>query len=80
MRWNTEREYPEEELGRRLEAILDPAPAGSRVVVNFHCPPYGTGLDFAAELPGQGGGDDGKHGPGLLGFDGPEAAQITRWR
>jgi Icc-related predicted phosphoesterase len=48
--WNTEREYPEEELGRRLEAILDPAPAGSKVVVNFHCPPYGTALDFAAEL------------------------------
>ncbi|HMJ40181.1 MAG TPA: metallophosphoesterase [Verrucomicrobiae bacterium] len=48
--WNTEREYPEEELGRRLEAILDPAPTGSKVVANFHCPPYGTGLDFAAEL------------------------------
>jgi Icc-related predicted phosphoesterase len=48
--WNTEREYPEEELGRRLEAILAPAPEGSKVVVNFHCPPYGTGLDFAAEL------------------------------
>jgi Icc-related predicted phosphoesterase len=48
--WNTEREYPEEELARRLEAILDPAPPGSKVVVNFHCPPYGTGLDFAAEL------------------------------
>ena len=48
--WNTEREYPEEELGRRLEAILDTAPAGTRVVANFHCPPYGTGLDFAAEL------------------------------
>ena len=48
--WNTEREYTEEELGRRLEAILDPAPPGSKVVVNFHCPPYGTGLDFAAEL------------------------------
>jgi Icc-related predicted phosphoesterase len=48
--WNTEREYPEEELSRRLEAILDPAPPGSKVVVNFHCPPYGTGLDFAAEL------------------------------
>lgn len=48
--WDTEREYPEEELGRRLEAILDPAPAGSKVVVNFHCPPYGTALDFAAEL------------------------------
>jgi Icc-related predicted phosphoesterase len=48
--WNTEREYPEEELARRLEAILDPAPPGARVVANFHCPPYGTGLDFAAEL------------------------------
>jgi Icc-related predicted phosphoesterase len=48
--WNTEREYPEEELGRRLEAILNPAPTGSKVVANFHCPPYGTGLDFAAEL------------------------------
>jgi Icc-related predicted phosphoesterase len=48
--WNTEREYSEEELGRRLAAILDPAPPGSQVVVNFHCPPYGSGLDFAAEL------------------------------
>ena len=48
--WNTEREYSEEELGRRLEAILEPAPPGAKVVVNFHCPPYGTGLDFAAEL------------------------------
>ena len=48
--WNTEREYPEEDLGQRLEAILDPAPTGSKVVANFHCPPYGTGLDFAAEL------------------------------
>jgi uncharacterized protein len=51
--WNTEREYPEEELGRRLEAILDPAPPGAKVVVNFHCPPYGSGLDFAAELDDQ---------------------------
>ena len=48
--WNTEREYPEEELRGRLEAILDQAPQGSKVVVNFHCPPYGSGLDFAAEL------------------------------
>ena len=48
--WNTEREYSEEELGRRLAAILDPAPPRSRLVVNFHCPPYGSGLDFAAEL------------------------------
>ncbi|HVS48772.1 MAG TPA: metallophosphoesterase, partial [Candidatus Dormibacteraeota bacterium] len=51
--WNTEREYSEEELGRRLEAILDPAPKDRKVVVNFHCPPYGSGLDFAAELDSQ---------------------------
>jgi uncharacterized protein len=51
--WNTEREFPEEVLARRLEAILDPAPAGRKLVVNFHCPPYGSGLDFAAELDPQ---------------------------
>ncbi len=48
--WNTEREFSEDELGRRLSAILDPAPAGAKIVANFHDPPYGSGLDFAAEL------------------------------
>ena len=48
--WNTEREYQEEELYDRLAAILDPAPAGAKLVVNFHDPPYSSGLDFAAEL------------------------------
>jgi Icc-related predicted phosphoesterase len=48
--WNTEREFPEEDLERRLAAILDPAPKGARVVANFHNPPYGSGLDYAAEL------------------------------
>ncbi len=48
--WNTEREFPEEELERRLAAILEPAPKGARVVANFHNPPYGSGLDYAAEL------------------------------
>ncbi|HET7339809.1 MAG TPA: metallophosphoesterase [Candidatus Dormibacteraeota bacterium] len=48
--WNTEREYSEEELRQRLEAILDAAPKGSKVAVNFHNPPYGSGLDYAAEL------------------------------
>jgi len=51
--WNTEREYSEEELGKRLEKILEGAPAGRKMVVNFHCPPYGSGLDFAAELDAQ---------------------------
>jgi uncharacterized protein len=48
--WNTEREFPEEELERRLAAILDRAPKSARVVANFHNPPYGSGLDYAAEL------------------------------
>ena len=48
--WNTEREFPEEELERRLSAILEPAPRGAKVVANFHNPPYGSGLDYASEL------------------------------
>jgi len=51
--WRTEREYPEEELQRRLERILDGAPKDSKLIVNFHNPPYGSGLDFAAELDSQ---------------------------
>jgi Icc-related predicted phosphoesterase len=48
--WNTEREFSEEELAGRLAKMLDAVPQGRRVIVNFHCPPYGSGLDFAAEL------------------------------
>jgi Icc-related predicted phosphoesterase len=48
--WNTEREYPEDELGKRLAKMMDAVPKGRKVVVNFHNPPYSSGLDFAAEL------------------------------
>ena len=48
--WNTEREYSEEELGKRLAKMMDAVPKGGEVVVNFHNPPYSSGLDFAAEL------------------------------
>lgn len=48
--WNTEREYSEDDLFERLGRILDSAPKGSRVAVNFHNPPFSSGLDFAAEL------------------------------
>ncbi len=48
--WNTDREYPEEELTRRIAAMLDAVPPDRRAVVNFHCPPYGSGLDVAPEL------------------------------
>jgi uncharacterized protein len=48
--WNTEREYDEDEIERRICEMLDAAPEGRRTVVNFHCPPYGSGLDVAPEL------------------------------
>ncbi len=48
--WNTEREYSEEELATRIDRILRAVPDGRRVVLNFHCPPYGSGLDVAPEL------------------------------
>ncbi|MFZ0380571.1 MAG: hypothetical protein WCD11_20370 [Solirubrobacteraceae bacterium] len=48
--WNTEREYSEEELGNRIAAMMDQIPAGQPSVINFHCPPYGSGLDTAPEL------------------------------
>jgi Icc-related predicted phosphoesterase len=48
--WNTEREYDEDELERRICEMLDAVPEGRRTIVNFHCPPYGSGLDVAPEL------------------------------
>jgi uncharacterized protein len=48
--WNTEREYDEDEIARRIAEMLDAVPPDRRAVVNFHCPPYGTGLDTAPEL------------------------------
>jgi len=48
--WDTEREYSEEELGERIAAMMDQVPEGRRTVVNFHDPPYSSGLDTAPEL------------------------------
>jgi len=48
--WNTDREYSEEALGERIAAIMDQVPAGRPSLVNFHCPPYSSGLDTAPEL------------------------------
>jgi uncharacterized protein len=48
--WNTDREYSEEELGHRIAAMMDQIPPGQPSVINFHCPPYGSGLDTAPEL------------------------------
>lgn len=48
--WNTHRECTEEELATSIESMLDAAPSDRPTIVNFHCPPYGSGLDLAPEL------------------------------
>jgi Icc-related predicted phosphoesterase len=48
--WNTEREYSEDDLAGRIAAMMDAVPDGRPSIVNFHCPPYASGLDVAAEL------------------------------
>jgi hypothetical protein len=48
--WNTDREYSEEQLAQRIAAVMDQLGDGQPSIVNFHCPPYGSGLDDAPEL------------------------------
>lgn len=49
--WNTPRECSEEELWKRLEALV-PLVSGNwrKIVCNFHAPPYGGRLDLAPKL------------------------------
>jgi Icc-related predicted phosphoesterase len=48
--WNTDRELPEDELLVRMEAMLPAVQHPEQLVVNFHAPPHGTGLDTAPQL------------------------------
>ncbi len=48
--WKTDREYSEEALAQRIADVMDQVPPGQASVINFHCPPYGSGLDDAPEL------------------------------
>lgn len=48
--WSTERECSEEDLAKRIAEMLDSLPDGRECIMNFHCPPYATGLDDAPEL------------------------------
>jgi len=51
--WKTYREASESDLAARIDAMV---PAGldmRHAVFNFHCPPYGSGLDDAAEIDEQ---------------------------
>ena len=48
--WDTFREAPEEDLARRIEAVVSQVPDMGRAIFNFHAPPYGSGLDEAPAL------------------------------
>ena len=48
--WKTHREASEENLGKRIEAMISPNANMQKMVFNFHCPPYGSNLDEAAML------------------------------
>jgi hypothetical protein len=48
--WNTFRELPEDELGKRVDEIVSKVNDPTRTIFNFHAPPYGSGLDQAPAL------------------------------
>ena len=49
--WDTYREEDEDRLLERLQKMIDQVTAPpEKTIYNFHCPPYGTGLDDAPEL------------------------------
>lgn len=48
--WKTHREASEEDLGKRIEAMIPAGAHMSKMVFNFHCPPYRSNLDEAAML------------------------------
>jgi uncharacterized protein len=49
--WQCPRDVPEEELSRRMHAMLDTWNDGSgQLIFNCHCPPYDSGLDTAQLL------------------------------
>ncbi len=48
--WNSPRELPEQELGRRLAILAAQMPAGHLSIYNVHIPPLDTPIDQAAKL------------------------------
>ena len=51
--WDTEREFDEEELEAQIDQMLAHLDNTARLVVNFHVPPYASGLDTAAAIDDQ---------------------------
>lgn len=48
--WDTPRECSEEELHKKIEALVSKIQNMEKAIFNFHVPPYGTMLDLAPKL------------------------------
>jgi Icc-related predicted phosphoesterase len=48
--WNTFRELPDPELKAKIDGLVAPVADRSRMIFNFHAPPYGSNLDSAPQL------------------------------
>ena len=48
--WDTDREFEEDDLERQIHEMVDPYTTRGPLIFNFHCPPYASRLDTAAQL------------------------------
>jgi uncharacterized protein len=48
--WDCPRDVDEDELARRLDAVIAGVADPERAIFNFHCPPYDTGIDAGPKL------------------------------
>jgi Icc-related predicted phosphoesterase len=48
--WKCPRDIPEEELGSKIQALINEVKSPENCVFNFHCPPFDSGLDTAPHL------------------------------
>lgn len=48
--WNCPRDIPEDELSKKVEALMSQVRNPETSIFNFHCPPFNSGLDQAPKL------------------------------
>jgi Icc-related predicted phosphoesterase len=48
--WKCPRDIPDEELGSKIQALVNQVKSPENCIFNFHCPPFDSGLDTAPHL------------------------------
>jgi len=48
--WRCPRDIPDEEIGKKIDALFAEADPKKRLIFTIHVPPYGSGIDEAPEL------------------------------